>query len=386
MDNAYFKDQLCALLRTYNEAAFRVQQAANAERLHSAAEIYIFGAGQNGQMVASRLADLGLLVSGYLDETPSKQNTTLNDIPVLPLGFLGEQSNSIVIVSIFSPEIGFAQISARLKTHTRSVISLFEFLWMTDSDGSASFYFLNHPSFLHRHVEDIMWFCDRLADEQSLHQLCAHVRFRQTLNYDVLPPAKRIFWPDAVPFTQIAYIDCGAYDGDTLIPFMRKYSDQTRLALPFEPDPQNYARLERNIAALDPNVRQKIVPIAAATGHEGTNRMFNTGKNQASALSNSGSVEVEVKALDDVIDQYCKSGDHIIIKIDVEGADLETLKGAKRSIIEREPWLAISAYHTPSDLWSLPQYVARLNHNYRFALRSNGADGADLMIYAFVPR
>ncbi len=385
MEHTHFKNQLFDLFRIYNEAAFRVQQAAIAEQIYSAAEIYIFGAGQNSQIVASRLARLRLRVSGYIDETPSKQNTALNGIPVLPPEFLGERNNAIVISSTFSPNVGFAQIAARLRKYTTNVISLFEFLWMTDDDDSSSFYFLNHPTFLHRHIQDIMWLCDRLVDEESLRQLCAHVHFRLTLNFEVLPPAKRIFWPHAVAFPQIAYIDCGAYDGDTLIPVMREYGDQIRLALPVEPDPQNFARLESNLAELGSDDRKKIVPIAAATGYKNTKLMFSTGNNQASALSNLGSFEVDVQALDEVIARHCELGDHIIIKVDVEGADLETLQGAKRSIVEKEPWLAIATYHKPTDLWSLPQYVAQLNPNYRFALRSNGPDGADLMIYAFVP-
>jgi FkbM family methyltransferase len=384
MDRDFFSDKLRSLFDNCGEAAFQALCAQITKRLHAAKEIYIFGAGENGRIVASLLSKLRLPISGHLDETPSKQNTILNGVPVLPLSFPSGRSDALVISSIFSPRVGYEQLAARLKLYTTNVISLFEFLWVVERDD-ASFYFLRRPTFLHNHLDDVLWLCDRMVDDESLQQLCAHIQFRLTLNYNVLPVPERIFWPTAIAHPQILYIDCGAYDGDTLIPFMRERGGQFRLALPLEPDPGNFERLEANIAALEPNDRQKIIPIAAATGRESTKLMFNTGKSQASALSESGELEVQVKALDEIIDQHSIPGDHIVIKVDVEGADLETLQGARRAIVERAPWLAISVYHKPSDLWTLPQYVAGLNQSYRFALRSNGADGADLMIYAFVP-
>ena len=384
MDRAFFRGQLRTLFDDSGEQAFQARLARIAERLQAADAIYIFGAGENGRIVASLLAKLRLPISGYLDETPSKQNTMLNGVPVLPLSSALGDSNALIICSIFSPRAGFGQLFERLKSYTTNVISLFEFLWVAEQDD-ASFYFLSRPPLLHGQLDSILWLCERMADEESIQQLFAHVRFRLTLNYDVLPVPRRIFWPTAIAHPQIMYIDCGAYDGDTLIPFVHERGDQFRLALPLEPDPANFDRLKANIAALEPNDRKKIIPIPAATGRESTTLMFNTGKSQASALSETGELEVPVKALDELIGQHSMPGDHVVIKIDVEGADLETLQGARRTIVESEPWLAISVYHKPDDLWTLPQYVAGLNADYRFALRSNGADGADLMIYAFVP-
>jgi FkbM family methyltransferase len=384
MDRVFFRDQLRNLLHNFGEATFQAQLAQIAERLHAANEIYIFGAGENGRFVASLLSKLRLPITGYLDETPSKQNTILNGIPVLPLSFASGHGNALVICSIFSPHVGFEQLFARLKSHTTNVISLFEFLWVAEQDD-ASFYFLSRPTLLRGHLDDLMWLCEGMVDEESLQQLCAHVQFRLTLNYSALPAPRRTFWPTAIAHRQIMYIDCGAYDGDTLVPFMRERGSQCRLAFPLEPDPGSFERLKANIAGLEPNDRQKIIPIPAATGRESTKLTFSAGNNQASALSESGEIEVQVKALDEIIDEHSIPGDQIVIKVDVEGADLDTLQGARRAIVEREPWLAMSVYHKPSDLWTLPRHVAGLNQDYRFALRSNGADGADLMIYAFIP-
>ena len=56
------------------------------------------------------------------------------------------------------------------------------------------------------------------------------------------------------------------------------------------------------------------------------------------------------------------------IKMDIEGAELEALKGAEASIRKHRPKLAISLYHKPDDFESIPRYLAGLDLGYRFYL------------------
>ena len=57
------------------------------------------------------------------------------------------------------------------------------------------------------------------------------------------------------------------------------------------------------------------------------------------------------------------------IKLDVEGSELDTLKGAALSIARWKPRLAISAYHKSKDLWTLQQFVKSIRPDYEFAFR-----------------
>lgn len=54
------------------------------------------------------------------------------------------------------------------------------------------------------------------------------------------------------------------------------------------------------------------------------------------------------------------------IKLDVEGAELETLKGAAQSIRKFRPKMAISLYHKPDDIFSLLLYVKEHFDFYKF--------------------
>ena len=57
------------------------------------------------------------------------------------------------------------------------------------------------------------------------------------------------------------------------------------------------------------------------------------------------------------------------IKLDVEGAELGTLKGASKAIAKWKPKMALSSYHKLEDMWTLLQYVRALRPDYEFAFR-----------------
>jgi hypothetical protein len=66
-----------------------------------------------------------------------------------------------------------------------------------------------------------------------------------------------------------------------------------------------------------------------------------------------GGTEIEVTTIDDVVGEERV----MFIKMNIEGAEIDALKGATRTIRRWRPKLAISAYHRPSDLWRIPRLV-----------------------------
>ena len=57
------------------------------------------------------------------------------------------------------------------------------------------------------------------------------------------------------------------------------------------------------------------------------------------------------------------------IKFDIEGAELEALRGASKTIVRQKPKMAICLYHKPEDLWTLPTYIKSLRSDYEFQFR-----------------
>ena len=56
------------------------------------------------------------------------------------------------------------------------------------------------------------------------------------------------------------------------------------------------------------------------------------------------------------------------IKMDIEGAEIEALRGAEKTIKQSQPKLAISVYHSMSDFVDVYEFISSLNLGYRFYL------------------
>jgi hypothetical protein len=57
------------------------------------------------------------------------------------------------------------------------------------------------------------------------------------------------------------------------------------------------------------------------------------------------------------------------IKLDVEGAEMETLQSMKELIKNNLPKMAISVYHKPNDMVDIPVYIRSLTDGYNLYLR-----------------
>jgi hypothetical protein len=67
------------------------------------------------------------------------------------------------------------------------------------------------------------------------------------------------------------------------------------------------------------------------------------------------------------------------IKLDIEGAELDMLRGAAKTITRYKPKMAISAYHKRDDLWTLANYVKSLRSDYEFKFRHYRIDCTDYL-------
>ena len=117
-------------------------------------------------------------------------------------------------------------------------------------------------------------------------------------------------------------------------------------------------------------------------GGLGGSLLSSTKKHDESEHSFDVTAMVDVVSLDELIES---DNNPIFLKLDVEGAEWQALKGGQRLIERYEPTIAISIYHQPDDLWELPLYIARLNPRYKLFLRTQGEDGMDVICYATRP-
>ena len=88
----------------------------------------------------------------------------------------------------------------------------------------------------------------------------------------------------------------------------------------------------------------------------------------SSRLSETGSSVAQIITLDEYVRE--KNLPRVdFIKLDVEGAELDVLKGAATTIARFKPILALSAYHKWDDFWTLMNFVKSIRPDYEFAMR-----------------
>jgi FkbM family methyltransferase len=222
------------------------------------------------------------------------------------------------------------------------------------------------------------------ADEASRREYVAQVRYRLTFD-DVPPgiPASETYFPEelVVPSPEEVFVDCGAYDGDSVREFLRRRGETFGRVIALEPDPANIDRLQASLSGYPATVRSRVEAIAVAAGSQRGKMRFDATGTVTSAIGSAGTLEVDVAPLDDVLRGRSPS----YIKMDIEGSEPEALAGAHRILQEDEPVLAICLYHRQEDLWQLPLQIRAINPRYDLFLRRYSDDCWEQICYAIPP-
>ena len=99
-----------------------------------------------------------------------------------------------------------------------------------------------------------------------------------------------------------------------------------------------------------------------------------------SCFKNQTEITVDVIKLDDFCEENNVYPD--LIKMDIEGAEMEALKGAIHAIKKSRSQLAISIYHSNQDFVEIPVYLRENLENYNFILGHYRADCTETILYA----
>lgn len=175
------------------------------------------------------------------------------------------------------------------------------------------------------------------------------------------------------------FVDCGAYNGDTVRKFISEVNGKYNSIYAFEPDSNAFNLLNDYV---EQNNIQKIYIFNKGVSDENKKLNFSSDpeKGERSLFCENGIEILEVESIDDRID-----GDLVtFIKMDVEGFELNALKGAALTIKKHRPLLAISIYHKPEDLITLPFYIKELVPEYKFYLRNHLHIAQELVLYAMI--
>lgn len=181
-----------------------------------------------------------------------------------------------------------------------------------------------------------------------------------------------------------SFVDCGAYNGDSLKVFLEKVNRQFDNFYAFEMEHKNFEELTKFVENECAPFQNKIQLFNYGVWNEhkkffiaGNKGMENSVLNVLNSPQYEGE-QVELCALDEIIGNQAVS----FIKMDIEGAELEALQGAKNIIQTQHPTLAICIYHKYEDFYTIPLYIKSLVEGYKIYFRHHTYLDHDIVCYA----
>jgi len=348
--------------------------------------LVLFGAGGLGQKTLAGLRNLGVEPLAFADNNSSLWCKRVEGVPILSPQDAAREfgHNAAFVVTIWR-----AGGTHRFGNTRQQLIDLgcmrvvsFAHLFWKYPHIFLPYYAIGLPHLILPQFEEIVQAFALWEDDASRNEFMAQIRLRLKLDFDGLPSpvTHDQYFPDDL-FALIeneVFLDCGAYDGDSLDIFFKKQPLFKGKFIAIEPDPYNLKSLQERISSLPPHQREHVITLPYALGvQKGIVRFAATGLPSA-GINSDGPYEVESMPLDEIAGDISPT----FIKMDIEGAEFDALSGCRASIMKNLPVLAISVYHRPDDLWRIPLLIQSFSSEYRFFLRPHNEEGWDLICYA----
>ncbi|MCL2400714.1 MAG: FkbM family methyltransferase [Defluviitaleaceae bacterium] len=290
-------------------------------------KIIIFGAGTCGRWTHHLLKSYELPVEGFCDNSPSVYGDNHCGLPVVaPNELYALHKNSAIAISVLAYQ-PFVEIY-------NDLISM---------------------GFLHDQIYDA-----------STPQTCA---------IENEPGGGYFEQPFITPEQEEVFVDAGSFDGADIQSFYNFCHGKHKMIYALEPDITNYEKTLNNI---ENNKLERVLLINKGAWSCDTTRKFNIMSGVSSKLTEHGKHEVHLTSIDSML-----NGEKVsFIKMNIEGAETEALKGAAIAIKTHKPRLMIALHHKPADIYEIPMFIESLSNEYKFYIRSFSKCFAGLFLYA----
>lgn len=153
------------------------------------------------------------------------------------------------------------------------------------------------------------------------------------------------------------FFDIGSFDGFTSEEFIKKCRGYKEVHI-FEPLEENLSVIRSRLEGFSDVVYW---PFGVSNKSEAVGF---SAAGSGSRVVEGGNILVDVVALDEL-----DLPNPTFLKMDIEGAEMSAVEGAKNTIINSKPKLALAAYHRVQDIWQLPFAIKEMVPSYRLTLR-----------------
>ena len=346
--------------------------------------IILVGAGELGKHTLKGLLKIGIKPLAFTDNNKKLWGTKIDKIKVMSPQEAADnfKDNAVFVITVYNG----SSLLQQMRNLQCKFISPFTYLFLKYSDIFLPYFNIDVPDVMFSETNEIQKALNLWADNHSKTEYIAQFQWRILRDFYAVwnkTPTNELYFPKDL-WTSIdkeVFIDCGAFRGDTIKNFIGNYDSVCSKIIAIEPDPENYKYLNKFISKLPENINKKIFTYPTAIGKKSGEISFDISGTVASAINSESDIKVKCSTLDSL----CEGFEPTFVKIDVEGAELDVLKGAKKIISKARTIWAVCLYHRQTDLWRIPLYFNKLSDDYLFYLRRYAEESWELILYA-VPK
>ena len=327
--------------------------------------LVLFGAGATGAAVLENCLSYHIKVDCFCDNNPAKHGEKHAGLDVISYQTLKEKYKDCnLILTIGTPDAK----DVKNQLNQDGFFRIFPF-------DKLLFDILKGRDYIIDNLGRFEKLYAMLEDERSRRVLTARLNYiisADSAELESVQTSGEYFDASIFDFTKDEYfIDAGALDGQTALEFARTVPNFRRIVC-FEPDANNFIKTRSKIESLP---RTRAYPLGLWSGSTTLRFQSNGG---GSCINADGEESVEVTALDETL-----SGEPItLIKMDIEGAEVEAINGAAHIIQSQKPKLAICVYHRQEDILDIPFLLKQLVPEYKIYLRHHSPSLLDTVCYA----
>jgi FkbM family methyltransferase len=222
-----------------------------------------------------------------------------------------------------------------------------------------------------------------LADDDSRRVFASRVRALETGNvgYVELSEYHEYFHPRTQPVPGDVIIDGGVSES--------VYSQQRFLdaigkdgrIFGFEPDPIGFEQAKKKLHGEIERGSYVLVPLGLWSRKGNLSFQINGQGTHVTKEGGASTLSCGVTSIDEFVRENSVSKVDLI-KLDVEGAEIEALKGAIATLTRFKPKLAISVYHQPHHLFYIPSLLREIVPEYSFYVGHHQSTLHETILYA----
>ena len=352
--------------------------------------LVLYGAGGLGRKTLKGLKTLGITPLAFTDNNPNLHGRLIEGVTVMSTQEAAKEfgESAVFLVTVYTDSAP-GEIDLIIKKLSdlgcKKVIPFGPLFWK-HPEQFLPHYAYDLPHKVIEAADSILKTWALLEDDISQNEYLAQIQWRLNPEYSQIPAQANhdiYFPPELITLIENeVFIDCGAYNGDTVRSFLKQSNGKFDKLIAFEPDPVNYEKLVELAALLPQDTARRIQTSDFALGSRSEKLYFDALGVASSSLSINGSIQIQSEPLDKLLVNEMPT----YIKMDIEGAEVDALSGASQSIRKFLPILAVSVYHHQDHIWTIPLMIHALSKEYKFYLRRYTPHVLDDLVLYAIPK